>query len=109
LPKFIDILNKSGLSSVNYRLYWHGQLAKLGMMMAMILLAASFGFRSIRQGGTMRYITYAITSGFALYFLNDIVYALGLGNQVPILLAAWTPTLIITLLSLALLLHFEDG
>lgn len=109
LPKFIDILNKSGLSSVNYRLYWHGQLAKLGLMMAMILLAASFGFRPIRQGGTMRYISYAIVSGFALYFLNDIVYALGLGNQVPILLAAWTPTLIITLLSLALLLHLEDG
>lgn len=109
LPKFIDILDKSGLSSVSYRLYWHGQIAKLGMMMAMILLAAAFGIRPIRQGGTVIYITLGIGSGFALYFLNDIVYALGLGSQIPILLAAWTPTLIMTLLSLALLLHLEDG
>jgi lipopolysaccharide export system permease protein len=109
LPKFIDILDKSGLSSVSYRLYWHGQIAKLGMMMAMILLAATFGIRPVRQGGTALYIIYGIGSGFVLYFLNDIVYALGLGNQVPILLAAWSPTFIMALLSLALLLHLEDG
>lgn len=109
LPKFIDILDKSGLSSISYRLYWHSQLAKLGMMMAMILLAAAFGIRPIRQGKTAIYVALGIGSGFVLYFLNDIVYALGLGNQVPILLAAWTPTLIMALLSLALLLHLEDG
>jgi lipopolysaccharide export system permease protein len=109
LSKFIDILDKSGLSSVSYRLYWHGQIAKIGMMMAMLLLAATFGIRPIRQGGTIRYITFGIGSGFALYFVNDIVYALGLGGQVPILLAAWTPPLIMSLLSLALLLHLEDG
>jgi len=109
LPKFIDILDKSGLSSVSYRLYWHGQMAKLGMMLAMILLAATFGIRPVRQGGTTLYITFGIGSGFVLYFLNDIVYALGLGSQVPILLAAWAPTLIMTLLSLTLLLHLEDG
>lgn len=109
LPKFIDILDKSGLSSVSYRLYWHGQIAKLGMMLAMILLAATFGIRPVRQGGTVLYITFGICSGFALYFLNDIVYALGLGSQVPILLAAWTPTLIMVLLSLGFLLHLEDG
>lgn len=109
LPKFIDILNKSGLSSLSYRLYWHGQIAKLGMMVAMILLAATFGIRPVRHGRTTLYIAYGIGSGFALYFLNDVVYALGLGNQVPILLAAWAPTIIITFLSAALLLHFEDG
>lgn len=109
LPKFIDILDRSGLSSLSYRLYWHGQIAKLGMMLAMILLAAAFGIRPVRQGGTALYIALGIGSGFALYFLNDVVYALGLGGQIPILLAAWTPTLIMTFLSLALLLHLEDG
>ncbi|MBM3467825.1 MAG: LPS export ABC transporter permease LptG [Alphaproteobacteria bacterium] len=109
LTRFIDILDKSGLSSISYRLYWHGQIAKLGMMMAMILLAAAFGIRPIRQGGTLLYITLGISGGLALYFLNDIVYALGLGNQIPILLAAWTPTIVMTLLSFALLLHLEDG
>lgn len=109
LPKFIDVLDRSGLSSIEYRLYWHGQIAKIGMMMAMLLLAAAFGIRPIRQGKTTFYVAMGIGSGFTLYFLNDIVYALGLGGQVPILLAAWTPTLIMTLLSLTLLLHLEDG
>lgn len=109
LPKFIDMLDKSGLSSLSYRLYWHGQIARIGMMVTMILLAAAFGIRPIRQGGTATYIAFGIGSGFTLYFLNDIVYALGLGGQIPILLAAWTPTLIMTLLSLTLLLHLEDG
>ena len=109
LPKYIEILDKSGLSSINYRLYWHGQIAKLGMMMAMILLAATFGMRPVRQGGAAMYISFGIGSGFALYFVNNIVYALGLGGQVPILIAAWTPTLIMTLLSLSFLIHLEDG
>ena len=109
LPKFIDILDKSGLSSVTYRVYWHGQIAKLGMMLSMILLAATFGIRPVRQRGTFMYITFGIGSGFVLYFLNDIVYALGVGGQIPILLAAWAPALIMALLSLSFLLHLEDG
>lgn len=109
LPKFIDILDKSGLSSLSYRLYWHAQIAKLGMMIAMMLLAAAFGIRPVRQGRTALYIVYGVGSGFVLYFLNDIVYALGLGDQLPVLLAAWAPTLIMMLLSITLLLHNEDG
>lgn len=109
LPKFIDILDRSGLSSLSYRLYWHAQIAKLGMMIAMILLATAFGIRPVRQGGTVTYIALGIGGGFILYFLNDIVYALGLSGKIPILLAAWTPTLVMSLLSVSLLLHLEDG
>lgn len=109
LPKAIKNLEKSGLSSLNYRLYWHGQISKIGMMLAMILLATAFGIRPVRQGKTALYITFGICSGFALHFLNDIVYALGLGGQIPVILAAWAPTFIMVFLSLALLLHNEDG
>ena len=108
LPKFIEVLDKAGLSSLSYRLYWHGQVAKIGMMMAMALLAAGFGIRPIRQGGTTLYISFGIGSGFILYFINDIVYAFGLGGQIPLLLAAWTPTLVMFLLSLTRLLYLED-
>lgn len=109
LPKFIDVLEKSGLASLSYRLYWHGQIANLGMMMAMMLLAATFGIRPIRQGGTTLFISIGLGCGFVLYFLNNVVYALGLGGQIPIIVAAWAPTVIMTLLSLTLLLHLEDG
>jgi lipopolysaccharide export system permease protein len=109
LPKFIHILEKSGLSSMGYRLYWHSQLAKIGMMVAMILLAGGLGSRPVRQGKTARYIAFSVGSGFILYFVNDIVYAMGLGGQIPLLLAAWIPTLVVLMLSVTLLLHFEEG
>jgi len=44
-----------------------------------------------------------------LYFLTDVVFALGLSSTIPVALAAWTPFGISTLLGVTLLLHLEDG
>lgn len=109
LPEFIEMLEKSGLSSLEYRLYWHILLAKIGMMLAMVLLAATFSLTPLRQGKTTLMISLGVCSGFLLHFLNDIVYALGLADKLPIALAAWAPTIIVVLLSVSLLLHMEDG
>ena len=48
-------------------------------------------------------------SGFALYVLSDIVFALGLAGTVPVALAAWTPTGICLIFGVPMLLHLEDG
>lgn len=109
LPESIEMLEKSGLSSLEYRLYWHVLIAKIGMMLAMVLLAATFSLRPHRQGKTTILITLGVCSGFLLHFLNDIVYALGLADKLPIILSAWAPTIIVVLLSVSLLLHLEDG
>jgi lipopolysaccharide export system permease protein len=50
-----------------------------------------------------------IVAGFLLYFLSDIVYALGSATRIPVSLAAWSPAVISTLFGLAMLLHLEDG
>ena len=48
-------------------------------------------------------------AGFLLYFLSDIVVALGLSAKVPVLLAAWTPTGVSLIFGSSMLLHLEDG
>jgi lipopolysaccharide export system permease protein len=48
-------------------------------------------------------------AGFLFYFFNRFTYALGLSSTLPLLLAAWAPTVVAALVSLAYLLHREDG
>ena len=50
-----------------------------------------------------------LLTGFLLYFISDLVLALGLSGKLPPVLAAWTPAGIFTLLGVAGLFHLEDG
>jgi len=50
-----------------------------------------------------------VAAGFLLYFLSDLVFALGLSARVPVTLAAWTPTGVSVIFGTSLLLHLEDG
>ncbi len=109
LPEFIRTLEKSGFSAVRHRLYQHALLAAPLMMCAMVLIAATFTLRQARRGGTTFIITGGVLTGFILYFFSDVVFALGLSDSIPVVLAAWTPAGVATLLGLAMLLHLEDG
>ena len=75
----------------------------------MVLVAASFSLRMQRRGGTTVMIAAGIAAGFALYFLSDLMFALGLSASIPLQLAAWTPSGVSCLLGVSLLLHLEDG
>jgi lipopolysaccharide export system permease protein len=109
LPEFIETLEKSGFSAVRHRLYWNSLMAAPLMICAMILIAATFTLRHSRRGGNTFVVAGGILTGFVVYFFQDIVFALGLSNSIPVALAAWAPASIATLLGLAMLLHLEDG
>jgi lipopolysaccharide export system permease protein len=79
------------------------------MICAMILIAATFTLRHSRRSGNTVVVAGGILTGFIVYFFQDIVFALGLSNNIPVVLAAWAPASIATLLGLAMLLHLEDG
>ena len=59
--------------------------------------------------GTLWIAAGGMVTGFLIYFFQDIVFALGASNSLPVILAAWTPATVATLLGLAMLLHLEDG
>lgn len=109
LPAFIDTLEQAGFSALRHRLHWHSMLSLPLMLAAMVIVGAIFALRPTRSGGTGTLVAAGVLTGFILYFLSDVVHALGLSGTVPVWLAAWAPALASALLGTAALLHAEDG
>ena len=109
LPRFIDTLEEAGFAAVRHRLHWHGVLAQPALMCAMVLLAATVSLRLTRSGHTGSLIAVGVLAAFLLYFVSDVVFALGLSGNLPVILAAWAPATVSLLIGLALLFHFKDG
>ena len=109
LPAFIKNLERAGFSAVRHRLYWHSLLSAPLLLCAMVLIAATFTLRQSRRSTGTYVIIGGILTGFILFFLSDVVFALGLREYIPVVMAAWTPSGIFLLLGLAMVFHLEDG
>jgi len=109
LPGFISLLEQSGFSAQRHRLQFNILLARPFLFCAMVLVAATFSLRMQRRGGATLMIVGGVGAGFLLYFVSNIVFALGLSAKLPVLLAAWTPTGVSLLFGVSMLLHLEDG
>lgn len=109
LPSFITTLEKAGFSALRHRLYFQTLLATPLMLCAMVLIGAIFSLRHHRRGKIGVLIAVGIISGFVVYFVSNLVYALGFSGGLPVGLAAWTPPLVALMIGTACLLHYEDG
>ncbi len=110
LPRFIEFSQASGFSAIPHRLYWQSLLVSPLSLACMLLLASGFCLAAHTRMGTWtaRGLA-AVGTGFMFYFFNRFTYALGLSTTLPVVLAAWAPTIITLLLGAAYLLHREDG
>lgn len=109
LPDFIQNLDNAGFSAIRHRLYWHSLLAAPLLLCAMVLIAATFTLKQSLRNSTGFLIVGGVLAGFLLFFFSDVVFALGLRESIPVVLAAWTPSGISALLGLAMVFHLEDG
>jgi len=109
LPAFIGMLEDAGFTARRHRLHWHSLLATPLLLCAMLLIAATFTLRLTRSGGVGTLASGGVLAGFVLFFLSDLVLALGLSSAIPVALAAWTPAGVCSLLGIAMLMHLEDG
>jgi len=109
LPGFIAVLEQAGFSAVRHRIQFQSLLALPVLALAMALLAAGFSMRHNRRGGVAQMITGGVTAGFALFVVDRVAGEFGEAGSLPVILAAWAPTVAGLLLALALLLHLEDG
>jgi lipopolysaccharide export system permease protein len=109
LPGFINLLEQSGFSAQRHRLQFNVLLARPFLLCTMVLVAATFSLRMQRRGGVTFMIIGGVVSGFLLYFLSDVIFALGLSAKIPVSLAAWTPTGVSLVFGVSMLLHLEDG
>ncbi len=109
LPDFIRLLDRSGFSSIRHRLHFQALLALPLLAGTMALLSAGFSMRPVRRGGVARMIGSGVAAGFALFVISKIAEEFGQSGVLPVALAAWAPTVAGLMLTLALLLHTEDG
>ncbi|MBK5932818.1 lipopolysaccharide export system permease protein [Rhodovulum imhoffii] len=109
LPEFIAALERAGFSTRHHRVWLNMELALPLMFVAMVLIGAGFTMRHTRSGHTGLMVVLALAMTLALFFLRNFAQVLGENGQIPVLLAAWAPPLVGMFLSLALLLHLEDG
>jgi lipopolysaccharide export system permease protein len=109
LPGFIRVLEKAGFSAMRHKLYFHTLLAMPLLLAGMVMLAAVFSLRQTRRGKTGALLVLGVFTGFVFYFATNLIYALGSSGALPIVLAAWAPSLIVVMLGSSMLLHLEDG
>jgi lipopolysaccharide export system permease protein len=109
LPGFIELLERSGFPAQRHRLHYDVLLARPFLLCSMVLIAAIFSLRMQRRGGATLMIICGVASGFVLFVVSNIVFALGISDKVPVALAAWTPTGVSLIFGASTLLHLEDG
>jgi lipopolysaccharide export system permease protein len=109
LPDFIQLLENAGFAAEPHRLQWHRLLSQPVLLAGMVLLAAIFSLRPHRRGGVAATIALGVLTGFGVFVLSNLVFAFGLSAKIPVVLAAWTPPIVVLMLGVAMLLHLEDG
>lgn len=109
LPRFVNLAAAAGLPTVRYNIRFHDLCSTPLKLLAMVLIAAMFSLRPIRQGGGLQLLLLAVGTGFILYVLAEISAALGESGVAPVALAAWTPAVAATLAAISGLLHLEEG
>jgi lipopolysaccharide export system permease protein len=109
LPGFIQVLEKAGFSALRHKLHFHSLVALPVLLAGMLMLAAVFTLRQPRKGRTGILVIAGVVVGFLFYFATNLIYALGSSGHLPIILAAWAPSLLVVMFAAAALLHLEDG
>ena len=109
LPNFIELLNRSGFSSLRHRLHFQTLLALPLLCATMTLVAAGFSMRPARRGGVARMIGSGVAAGFLLFVTSKVAQEFGSSGTLPVVLAAWAPAAAGLMFALSLLLHLEDG
>jgi lipopolysaccharide export system permease protein len=109
LPDVSRKTEAAGLDATAYRLKYQVLLARPLLLVAMVLIAASFSLRFFRMGGVARMVSGGVAAGFVLYVVTKLVTDLGGAGILSAPVAAWTPATVGSLLGVLVLLHQEDG
>jgi len=109
LPGYIKTLTETGFDATRLRIHFHALLAQPVLLLAMVLLAAAVSMRSPRSQRNFDLIAGGVVIGFLVFFISSFLQALGASQQIPVILAAWSPALVSLLLGLAVILGLEDG
>ena len=110
IPHYVQTMEATGISATPLRLHYQGLLADPLLFGGLVLMSAAASLRQTRRGGTILFvIATGIVAAFSLFFLGNVVRALGESETIPLMLAAWTPAGLSLLGGIGALLYLEDG
>lgn len=109
MPDMIRKMEETGVSSSRLKVHYQSLLSRPLFFIAMVLLAATVSLRPARQGGAALLIGGGAAIAFLVFFLETVLQAFGISQKLPIVLAAWAPAILTTLLGMTVLLTLEDG
>ena len=109
LPELRDRTASAGLDATGYRLRYQSLLARPLLLVAMVLIAATFSLRFFRFGGIARMVSGGVVAGFVLYVATKLVADLGSAGVLSAPVAAWSPAFVGSMLGALALLYQEDG
>jgi lipopolysaccharide export system permease protein len=109
LPSHIRILEETGFDPSRLKVYYQSLLAQPFLFAAMVLLAAAASLRPPRTQGTFALIAAGVGVGFLVFFASSFLEAMGATQQIPVILAAWSPAIISIMFGLGVLMAIEDG
>ena len=94
LPKYILSMNENGLNTSKHLIHMYKLICQPFLIIAMVLLSASLMLKSSERNHQFGIISTSLIVGFSLYFIGDIIFALGSSEKLPSLLSGFGPTLI---------------
>ena len=109
LPGHIQTLEETGFDANRLRVHYQNLLSQPIMFIAMVILAACVSMRPPRFRGGFMLVGAGVFVGFIVFFFSSFLQALGSSGQIPVFLAAWSPSLISLLLGISVLMNLEDG
>jgi len=109
LPGYIQTLEETGFDASSLRVHYHNLLSQPLFYVAMILLAAIVSMRPPRQRQGLILFGSGVFIGFVVFFMSSFLQALGASQQIPVVLAAWSPALICFMLGISAIINLEDG
>ncbi|MBX9588403.1 MAG: LPS export ABC transporter permease LptG [Hyphomonadaceae bacterium] len=109
LPDLIQASEKAGLSASKYRMQQALLISRPGLLIVMVVLAATVSLRSFRSGGIQTMVLMGMIGGIGFFLLAEISRQVGAAGLLSPALAVWVPIALALLVSLTVLLHQEDG
>lgn len=109
LPNLIEVAERAGLKTDKLKIQYELLLSRPFLCIAMVLLAATVSLRSFRQGGIQTMVLVGMSGGLGFFLLAEVSRQVGTAGLVPPWAAVWIPVALVSMISLTVLLHQEDG
>jgi lipopolysaccharide export system permease protein len=109
IPKFIKILESTGIPSIEYRVYFHRIFSYPIAFIGIVILTGALIFRNNSRLPPVKTISFTIIGSFLYFFLQRLFIALGVSEQMPIIVATWIPSIILLVLGLLVISLVEEN